>query len=340
MKRNWSWIVLFALPLLLLTGCEKVNERRARRITNRAVAYIKEAQYHSARRLLLEAIGLNPSDAHARYLLGRVYEELRQPSEAIQEYQRAVSIDSSKYQPHFNMGGIYYKSKQFEKSVFHYEKVIALKPDHMYAMYHLALSFHHLRKYQQAETLFGKAIETKPTFVLAYNGLAATLLDQAEQAQLQAGATQAEPYYQKAVTTIQNAISRGIATPQSYNVLGLIYQKQKKFDQAIRAFRKAMTNLSLAAYNLGTTYDAWLEELLNQAKQEQDNAKRLELMKEADQRRQQAMDSFKEYLQVSRSDESMQHQIRTKIHSLRKMVFEDSWKELTSPRRRRPRRRR
>lgn len=341
MKRNWTWILPCFLLLFLSTACEKVNERRARRITNRAVEYIKEAQYNSARRMLIEAIGLNPSDAHARYLLGRVYEELRQPSEAVQEYQRAVSLDSSKHQPHFNLGGIFYKSKQFDKAATHYEKVIALKPDHLYATYHLALSFQQLRKYQQSETLFTKAIEMKPTFVLAYDGLASTLLDQAEQAQLQAGTTQADPYYQKAVTTIQNAISKGIATPQSYNVLGLVYQKQKKFEQAIRAFRKAMTKLSLAAYNLGTTYDAWLEELLNQAKQEQDNTKRLEVMKEADQRRQQAMDAFKEYLQVSNTDESMQHQIRTKIHSLRKMVYEDSWKELVNPRRRpRPRRRR
>lgn len=340
MKRSLVFGLLCSLVFVFSTGCEKVNERRARRIAGKAVKLYKEGQYNGARSLLREAIRLNPSDGHARYLLGRVYESLRNPSAAVQEYERAVYLNSSNYRPHFHMGGIYYKSKRYEKAILHYEKVVALKPNHMFSLYHLGLSLHKLRKFQRAEAMFNKAITTKSTFVEAYNGLAAVYLDQAEQALLQAGADQAEPYYNKAVTTIQNAISKGIATPQSYNVLGLVYQKQKKFEQAIRAFRKAMKKLSLAAYNLGVTYDAWLEELLNKAKQEKDRDKRLEIMKEADKRRRQTMDAFKDYLQLSRSDESMRHQIRTKIHKLRKMVYEDSWKKLVQKRRRYRRRRR
>ncbi|TNE51917.1 MAG: tetratricopeptide repeat protein [Deltaproteobacteria bacterium] len=340
MKRSLVFVLLCSLALALTTGCEKVNERRARRIAKKAVKMYNDSQYNSARSMLREAIRLNPNDGHSRYLLGRVYEALRNPSAAIQEYERSVYLDSSNYRPHFHMGDIYYKSKQFPKAIIHYEKVVALKPNHLFSLYHLGLSLHKMRKFQRAETMFTKAIAIKSSFVEAYNGLAATYLDQAEQALLQAGADQAEPYYQKAVTTIQNAVSKGIATPQSYNLLGLIYQKQKKFEQAIRSFRKAMKKLSLAAYNLGVTYDAWLEELLNQAKQEKDREKRLEIMKEADKRRRQAMDAFKDYLQLSRSDETMRLQIRTKIHKLRKMVFEDNWKKLVSKRRYRRRRRR
>ncbi len=341
MKRALGFWLIFVLGFSLSSmGCEKVNERRARRITNRAVKQIKGDQYLAARRLLREALVLNPNDGNTRYLLGRVYEHLGQPSEAVQEYERSVFLNTSDYRPHFNLGGIYFKSKHYNKSVKHYEKVVALKPDHLYATYHLGLSLYKLRKYQQAEAMFNKAIALKSKFIQAYNSLANTLLDQAEQAQLQTGTTQAAPYYMKAVSTIQSAIAKGIATPQSYNILGLAYQKQKKFDQAVTAFRKAMKKLSEAAHNLGATYDVWLEELLTKAKQEKDTTKRLEIMKEADKKRSLAMDAFKEYLQLSRSNQAIRHQIRTKIHKLKKMVFEDSWKDLINPRKRRRRRRR
>jgi tetratricopeptide (TPR) repeat protein len=326
--------------VIWIVGCERVNQRRARRIANQAVGLIKDSQFSSARSLLLESLALNPNDAHARYLLGRVYEEQRQLPEAIQEYNRAIYLKPDYYQPHFSLGGIYYRTKEYSKAAEHYEKVIAQKPDHLFGIYHLGLSLHQTRSYQRSEEMLRKVISIKSQFVDAYNALAMLFFDRAEEAQLQSGVAQADPLYRNAIDILEQVQRLGIANSQSHNSLGLIYQKQKQFQLAVQSFRTAMKEIPIAAFNLGTTYDLWLEELLNQLKTMEDGPQKDNVMAEVGQRRDQAIDAFKEYLQLSQGDPAMREQVRIKINKLQLMKEKEiadkleAQKKKTSPKHR------
>ena len=54
----------------------------------------------------LEAAAINPHDADPHYQLGLIYQQRRQPSIAIQEFQRAIAIDPREADAHFQLGRI------------------------------------------------------------------------------------------------------------------------------------------------------------------------------------------------------------------------------------------
>ena len=62
-------------------------------------------QQQSFRRML-EAATVNPHDSDARYQLGLIYQQRRQYTEAIQQFQAAVAIDPKETDAHFQLGRI------------------------------------------------------------------------------------------------------------------------------------------------------------------------------------------------------------------------------------------
>lgn len=323
-----------------LTGCERVNQRRARRLANRAVSMIKKEQYFSAQGVLKRAIKLYAHDAHTRFLLARVYQKRNMPGEAIREYKRCIYLDPDKIQAYYSLGNIYFKNKDYKKAAEQYAKLVEKKPDHPYGAYHLGMAKHKLNDYITAEKFFKAAIKIKPNFVQAYNNLTAVYYDQAK---VKTDPAQAAPFNQQAITTIRTAIDKKIANERSYNLLGLVYQNQKNFEEAIKSFNKAKKRNAYsasAAYNLGATFDLWLDEFLNKAKEEKDKTKQEEIMKEAAVKRDEAIKHFKEFLQLKGGDEGLKMQIRMKIRKLNLMKEKELDKKLKKQKRRRRRRRR
>lgn len=326
-------------------GCQRVNQTRSRRIVNKAIKAMRASQYSKARSFLKQAIALDPMSGHARYILGRVYEAQSDLMQAEEVYKQSIQVDGKNYRPHFQLGGIYLKWKKYALSAKHYEKVIALKPKHHLAVYQLGLAYHKQKKFVQAAAQLNKAIELKPKFTDAFNNLLLVYYDQAEKARLELGDDQAQPHYAKAVAVVERAKRAGIVNEQTYNTLGLVYQKQKKFQQAIDAFdlaTKAKPYFSISAYNRGATYDMWLEEMLKLAREEKDRSKIKDHAAKAAVYRDAAIKAFKKFVQLHQGNQAMRSTVREKIMRLKLMQEKEMYKRIKRERReiRRKRRRR
>lgn len=349
--------ILVSLACGVMTGCEKVNATRARRIANKAVQAIRAEQYPKARSYLKQALALNPKDTKIRYLLGRVYEFSSDAMKAEQEYKRVLHLDPKNAKTHFQLGGIYLQWKKYPSASKHYEAAVNAKSDYIKAVYQLGLAYSKQKRFDAAAAQFNKSIskikpylgktgktnkeksrigELKSLIVEAYNNLAYAYHDKAEKARLELGDDQAAPYYSQAVAAIDRAKSDGVANEQTYNILGLVYQKQKKFQEAINAFDQAAKikpYFSIASYNKGATYDMWLEEMMKNAKEEKDRSKIKEHLAKAATYRDGAIQAFKKFLQQHQGNQAMRGNVREKIMKLKLMREKEMQKRIKRERR-------
>ena len=339
MRKISLWMVS-ALLLLISSqwGCESVNERRARRLANKAVKMLRHDQFNGATSLLKQAVRLNPRDAHIRYMLGRAYEATRSNEQAITEYKRSIALKPSYHPPHYSLGKLYLIKQKPAMAAPILKKGYDLKPSHRNTAYQLGMAYHQLKKHPQAAFYYGRATKADPKFVPAYNAIVKVRLDQVR-------ATEDEDILdslqKKALEALNKAISNRVANERTYNLLGLLHLKRKQFAQAVAAFTKAKGIKRYSptwAFNLGATYDYWLEEMLNQAKLEKDKACKEEFMKRASEKRDKAISAFKAYLQLKSGNDGQRSAVREKIMKLKLMRDQELAKKLKKRRRRRRRR--
>ncbi|NJM10274.1 MAG: tetratricopeptide repeat protein, partial [Bdellovibrionaceae bacterium] len=76
----------------------------------------------------LRARDLNPNHAAPAYNLGTVYGKKNRNEESIEQYRRAVQLDSEHHRAWFNLGRAFYLTKEFEKSEECFMQAVLLNP--------------------------------------------------------------------------------------------------------------------------------------------------------------------------------------------------------------------
>jgi tetratricopeptide (TPR) repeat protein len=355
-----------------LTGCEKVNQRRARRMTNQAVQMMRAEQYTNAKGILRESIQLYPYDAQAYYMLGRAHQASEELADAIQAYTRSIALDATNKSAHLNLGHLYLKAKEPTKAIPPYEKAVELNPQDAKYHYQLGLAYQGAKRFPKAAESFEKAISLEAKFTDAHNALAANWLDQAKEHEppppepkpeeedpkkkkkgkkepeppptiLQPIAEAAKPFYKKAEDAILRALRNQAANSQSYTLLALAYIKQHQFEEAVKICQQAKTgNIydASATFHMGLAYDLWFEKLRMQAFGEKDEKQRTTIERDAAEKRDKALDTLKEFLQLRGGDENAKMDARMKIRNLTELKEKELAKQIEKEKKKRPRRRR
>lgn len=156
---------------------------------------------------------LDASNATAFYFKGRNYAELKDTTQAIASYKKAVALNNDYYDAfiqlgnlYYQMGGganlklaeeyftnairikelsaeaiyaralVYYDAAMFDKAVRDYEKVIAIDPDDYRPYSGVGLINFNLDRYEDALTYFDKALTMNPEYVRGYYYRGLTLM--------------------------------------------------------------------------------------------------------------------------------------------------------------------
>ncbi|MCD6539976.1 MAG: tetratricopeptide repeat protein, partial [Candidatus Omnitrophica bacterium] len=107
-----------------------------------------------------------------RYIdLGLVYDNLGRRSEAIQNYRRAISLDSEYALAYYNLGVNYVELKKYSEAVKNFKYTIELNPKYAPAYYNLGVVYHKLERYPDAIESFKQAIEYSPEYAKAHYNL-------------------------------------------------------------------------------------------------------------------------------------------------------------------------
>jgi tetratricopeptide (TPR) repeat protein len=205
------------------------------------------------------ATELDPKSAGAYSTLGLVLREQKKLGEAIAACRRAIELDPKLSVAHVNLGYALHGQKKWVEAVDAYRQAIELNPKYAMAYNNLGVALRNLKKIDEAIGCYRKAIEFDPNYPGAYRNLGSTLYDQGKSDEAIAAyrsAVRIQPNYEysddwifalvleakpdEAVETLSELVRARPAYAYAHWELGKALQRQKKLDEAIDAYRKAV----------------------------------------------------------------------------------------------------
>jgi len=234
-----------ALPIAA-AGCSRANVESMNHM-NQGVVLATQKQYVEAVQQLERATAIDPANDQAFYNLAIVHMEMRKFERAKEDLTRAISVvpQNAAYQE--KLGTVLIEVKDWSGAKKALEKAIELEPSLFKAYYKLGQVDEELDDQQSALKHYTESIEKGPSFLSAYNALGGLYADLG--------------YLDHAVQVSQSALK--VAQPGSeeaskiHNLLGTVYQQQKKYDEAIQQFRAALEiapGMRDAVFSLGRSY--------------------------------------------------------------------------------------
>jgi tetratricopeptide (TPR) repeat protein len=234
------------LSAVMLGACSRANVESMNAM-NQGVVLATQKQYVEAVQQLERATSIDPQNAEAFYNLAIVHMEMRKFERAKEDLTRAISVVPSSAAYQEKLGTVLIEVKDWNGARKALEKAVELEPSLFKAYYKLGQVLEELDDQQSALQRYTQSIENGPRFLPAYNALGSLYADLG--------------YSDHAVQVAQSALKVAQAGSEEaakiHNLLGTVFQQQKKFDEAITQFRAALEiqpGMRDAVFSLGWTY--------------------------------------------------------------------------------------
>ncbi|MBN1224893.1 MAG: tetratricopeptide repeat protein [Candidatus Aminicenantes bacterium] len=138
-------------------------------------AFRWENNPEKATELYHQLIELNPDDARARWLLGRVYIKTKETLKAIEQLERAIQIDPE-FAPAFqDLGYRNLIRGDYQSAEEHFQKYLELVPDEPNSHDCIADLYTKTGRYEQAIDHYRKALELNPAFAISERNIGINL---------------------------------------------------------------------------------------------------------------------------------------------------------------------
>ncbi|GBD95714.1 MAG TPA: tetratricopeptide repeat protein [Nitrospirae bacterium] len=215
----------------------------------------------------------DPDHADALHLLGVTAYQRGNNKQAVENIERAITINPSVSFYHNNLGNAFMSLNENDKALQCFKEALRLKPDNVEACNNLGNTLRKQGKNKEALVQYIKAVEMDPDYVAAINNLANLLKgDEAIMHYRRAIRLQpdlAEAYYnlgnalkesdetEEAVEQYRKAISINPGFADAYNNLANVLKRQKEYVEAAEHYHKAISinpDFTEAYTNLGDTY--------------------------------------------------------------------------------------
>lgn len=221
-----------------------------------------ESHYDEAILYFRQALSLQGGkDAQVHKSLADVLRDKGAFQESAKHYSEALKLKPD-YAPTYNgLGMLYYKLKQYDQAAIELSKAIKLRPDYALGYFHLGMVEAARKHPDAAIEAFETSLkyETNPHYA---NETRQKLQELKGLAQSAGSSTQAvlalvkQRQWEKAEAEMNAVMStKAGQTPQNWNNLGYILARRGKYDEAQRAYRKAIElkkgPFPDAHYNLG-----------------------------------------------------------------------------------------
>lgn len=147
-----------------------------------ATLYVRIGRPKEAASSLEKAVSLNPKEIEMVFLLGKIYEGLREYGKAAEAYNTAVS--RAKGTPreeearsraremskklHFSQGKRFLETGDFESSLREIEAVLEIDPEDPVALFNIGVVYDRLNRPAEGEAPLRKAVSLAPDYVAAY----------------------------------------------------------------------------------------------------------------------------------------------------------------------------
>jgi tetratricopeptide (TPR) repeat protein len=168
-KINYFLLLCFLIPLFTQAQVSS-NEQKVKELLEKAKNAEAKDSCELALKYFKEAEALNAKcfDADAYYRMGKLYVCLWDNTQAINYYQKAISINQNFIDAYIKLGNSYRNISDYTQAISTYQKVLSINPNDTNAYYFIGVSYYRLWEYDQAISSFQKAISINPNFADAY----------------------------------------------------------------------------------------------------------------------------------------------------------------------------
>jgi len=109
------------------------------------------------------AVGADPDNFDAHFLLAKVYTRKSDPDAALREYQEAIRINPKSADAQFNLGFVYFSQKRYDDARRQYEKVVELAPPYLAdVFYNLSACYEQMKRKPDAVATLRRGLEAVP----------------------------------------------------------------------------------------------------------------------------------------------------------------------------------
>ncbi|MHC5537043.1 DUF6165 family protein [Singulisphaera rosea] len=221
-----------------------MERRRAVSTYERTASLRDLADNASSVPIMVASKNLEGGEAEALNDRGIALAQGNQLSEAIQCFQKAISINSRFASAHHNLGLAYGKSRRLADAIACFEETLRLQPNFPEAHNHLGIALGVMGRPKDAMAAFEQALWYRPDFAEARSNLANALLTQ--------------NLLDQAIDQFLILLKYWPNHSLSHNNLGNAWVRKGRTDNAASCFRRAVeldSKFYEAHYNLGYTLD-------------------------------------------------------------------------------------
>jgi len=158
--------------------------------------------------------------------LGSVYQKMGQFDKAMENYEKAITLDPNDYLAYINRGVIFDKVGQFDRAIESYGKAMMSNPADYKAYYNRGLTYDKIGRLNDAIEDFQRATRLNANDPRVHNNLG-ILYNKAGM-------------YDRAIEALYNAIALEPGNPVTYNNRGLTYTYSGQYNKAIEDFSRAI----------------------------------------------------------------------------------------------------
>jgi tetratricopeptide (TPR) repeat protein len=155
----------------------------------------------------------------------RFYESGRL-EEAVQEFQRALTLDPDNVNVHNSLGVCYANMGKFEEAVAEFSRVTELEPNDFMAHYNLGCALLSLARRDEAEHAFLRAAELEPDNAAAHFQLAKLC--------------RKHDRLEEALTYLGRTVDLNPSWAKAWRLFGECFLEQGNHEEAMDAFKKAL----------------------------------------------------------------------------------------------------
>ena len=234
---NTVLIIGFVFSLMVMVP-DFTNRLRARRYWSQGIAYEEMNYYEQAMEEYDKAIQLDSGDPDYYHSRGNTYGKMGDYESMLKEFNKAITLDPSYADYYLGRGFAYREMGNYVRALEDHDKAISLNPDFAEYYYGRGLAYSDMGNYERALEDYDKAITLNPNSAKYYYGRGLTYGDMGN--------------YERALEDHDKAISLAPNFAEYYYGRGLTYGDMGNYERALEDHDKAISlNPDFAEYYYG-----------------------------------------------------------------------------------------
>ena len=204
----------------------QINPDDAMIHNNLANILTRERQFDQAIVHYRRCLALKPGSAEAHMNIAIVYSAMARTREAIENYRRAIEFDSNWAEAYVNLGIELTKMRKFDEAIENLERALALRPDYPHAHYNLATVYAQRLQFDDAVRHYRQALDARPNYARAHAGLGHVLFRQEK--------------FDDAVVELREAVKADPQLPPARFHLAIVLRQRGEREAALSHLQEAV----------------------------------------------------------------------------------------------------